>query len=409
MPETSNETLSLANMLRPEIRANPYPWYAELRAQDPIHWDAAMGFWAISRYADVSHIYRDPRFSRAMGLERGFKRLPEGEQERSQPLYETFSKAMPYTDPPYHTRLRSLANKAFTPRVVEQMRARIEGLVDSLLDEVAPNGRMDVMADFANVLPATVIMELLGLPPRSRADFKRWSDDLFATLGVVRYDPQVMNKALESLDQITLLLRDLYVGAHLEPQDDLFSAMATVTDEGAMLSREELFGNTIILLAAGHETTTNLIGNGMLALLRHPEQMRALRGNPAWMENAVEEMMRYDNPVQVTYRVAAEDVAIDRKAIQRGQIVNLLLGAANRDPARFSDPDRFDITRADTHHIGLGAGIHYCLGAPLARLEVQIAFDRFLQRFPNLRLETDALEWQEHPTFRGLKALPVAF
>lgn len=409
MPETRNDALSLANMLRPDIRADPYPWYAQMRAEDPIHWDDAMGFWAISRYADVSHIYRDPRFSRALGFERGFQRLPGAEQERSQPLYDAFSKAMPYTDPPYHTRLRSLANKAFTPRVVEQMHTRIEGLVDGLLDAVAANGRMDVMADFANILPATVIMELLGLPPWCRADFKRWSDDLFATLGVVRYDPQVMTRALESLDQIMALLRELYGQAHDEPKDDLFSAMATVVDEGGKLSREELFANTIILLAAGHETTTNLIGNGMLALLRHPEQMQALRDNPARMENAVEEMMRYDNPVQVTYRVAAEDVAMDGKEIQQGQIVNLLLGAANRDPARFSDPDHFDITRADTHHIGFGAGIHYCIGSSLARLEGQIVFDRFLQRFPNLRLETDTLEWQEHPTFRGLKSLPVAF
>ncbi|MBI4673902.1 MAG: cytochrome P450 [Chloroflexi bacterium] len=409
MSEAKNDPLSLANMLRPEIRADPYAWYAQIRGQDPVHWDEPMGFWAITRYADVSHIYRDARFSRAMGFAGAFKRLPEAEQERSQPLYAAFSQAMPYTDPPYHTRLRSLANKAFTPRAVERIRPHIQSLVDRLLDTVEPDGRMDVMGDFANILLATVIMELLGLPLSCRADFKQWSDDLFATLGVVRYDPQVMTQALASLDQATALLRDLYDQARKEPKDDLFTALATVAEEGTRLSHAELFANTVILLAAGHETTTNLIGNDTLALLRNPEQMQRLRQDPTLIENAVEEVMRYDNPVQVTYRVAAENVALDGKEIQRGQIVNLLLGAANRDPAQFADPDHFDITRAELHHMGFGAGIHYCIGSPLARLEGQIAFDTLLRRFPNLHLATDTLEWQTHPTFRGLKSLPVAF
>jgi pimeloyl-[acyl-carrier protein] synthase len=409
MLEAASDPLSLSNLLRPEIRANPYPFYARIRDEDPVHWDEAMGFWVIARYADVSSIYRDARFSRAMGLAGAFQRLPEAERERTKPLYDSFSKTMPYTDPPYHTRLRGLANKAFTPHVVERMRPHIQKLLDGLLDGVQANGRMDVMRDVADVLPATVIMEMLGLPLEQRAQFKEWSDDVFGTLGVVRHDPQVMDKGLDGLEQGTSFLRTIHDQVLEEPKDDLFTALALAAEEGSRLSHEELYANVIVLLAAGHETTTNLIGNGTLALLRHPDQMQKLRDDPALIGNAVEEILRYDNSVQVTYRVAAEDVELGAKTIRRGQIVNLLLGAANHDPAHFPDPDRLDITRSVSHQIAFGAGIHYCLGSPLARLEGQIAFNTFLQRFPNLRLATEQLEWQEHPTFHALKSLPVAF
>jgi cytochrome P450 len=347
--------------------------------------------------------------SRAMGLAGAFQRLPEAERERTMPLYDAFSKTMPYTDPPYHTRLRGLANKAFTPHVVAQMRPHIQRLLDDLLDPVQNDGRMDVMQAVAYPLPATVIMEMLGLPLERRPQFKRWSDEVFATIGVVRHDPQVMSQGLAGLEQATDLLRLLHDQVEREPKSDLFTALAMVVDAGNRLTREELYANILILLAAGHETTTNLIGNGTYALLTHPDQMRILRDHPELIANAVEEMLRYDNPVQVTYRVAAEDVAIGGKTIRRGQIVNLLLGAANRDPERFQDPDRFDITRSEIHQTGFGAGIHYCIGAPLARLEGQIAFSTFLRRFPDMHLETEQLEWQDHPSFRGLVSLPVAF
>lgn len=404
---SNSDALSLSNLFRPEIRADPYPLYARIRAEDPVHWDEAMGFWTISRFADVSSIYRDARFSRAMGLASAFRRLPEAERERTAPLYDAFSKTIPYTDPPYHTRLRGLANKAFTPRVVEQIRPRIQGLLDGLLDAVQEGGRMDVMRDVAYPLPATVIMELLGLPLERRPQFKQWSDDMFATIGVIRRDPQIMTRGLEGLEQATNFLQVFHDQVEKEPKGDLFSALAMVVDEGGRLTREELYANILVLLAAGHETTTNLIGNGTYALLTHPEQMRLLRNDPSLIADAVEEMLRYDNPAQVAYRVAAEDVEIGDKTIRRGQIVNLLLGAANRDPQQFQDPDRFDIRRPGIHQIGFGAGIHYCIGAPLARLEGQVAFSTFLRRFPNMRLEAGQLEWQDHPTFRGLVSLPV--
>lgn len=409
MAGSKTDELSLANLMRPEVRANPYPLYARIREQDPVHWDEPMGFWSITRYADVSSIYRDNRFSRAMGLAGAFARMPEEERERTRPLYDAWSKTIAYTDPPYHTRLRSLANKAFTPRVVAQMRPHIQRLVDGILDGVQDQGQMEVMHDLAFILPATVIMEMLGLPLERRAEFKRWSDDVFATIGVVRHDPDVMEQGLESLAHATSFLRLFHDQLEKQPRGDLFTALALVVEEGNRLSPEELYANIILLLAAGQETTTNLIGNGTLALLTHPDEMARLRNNPGLIEQAVEEMLRYDNPVQVAYRVAAEDLRIGDKAVRRGQIVNLLLGAANRDPAQFADPDRYDMMRGEIHQIGFGAGIHYCIGAPLARLEGQIALYTLVQRFPNLRLKIDRLDWQEHPTFRGLKSLPVAF
>jgi cytochrome P450 len=409
MSPTTTDELSLSNLLQPELRADPYPFSARLRSEDPVHWDEAMGFWIITRYADVAAIYRDPRFSRALALKGAAKRLPEEEQERTKPLFETFGKSMTYADPPYHTRLRGLANKAFTPRMVEQMRQHIQHLVDTMLDAVADKGQMDAIRDLAYPLPATVIMEMLGLPAAERDSFKKWSDDLFATLGVVRYDPQVMSQALASLGQLGTFIDRLREQVQQQPQDDLFSALVMAAEDDSRLSGEELLANTMLLLTAGHETTMNLIGNGLLALLRHPDQMQKLRDDPTLITNAIEEMLRYDNPAQIAYRVAAEDAEIGGKQIGRGQIVNLILGAANRDPAQFPDPNRFDITRANTRHIGFGVGIHFCLGAPLARLEGQLAIATVLNRFPNLRLTGETLEWHSHPTLHGLNALPVAF
>jgi cytochrome P450 len=405
----NNEALSLSNLQRPEVRANPYPFYAQIQAQDPVHWDEAMGFWVITRYTDVASAFNDKRFSRAEGLMKGFKRLPESEQATAKPVYGAFSKMMTYADPPYHTQLRGLVSKAFTPRVVEQMRSHIQQLVDHLLDTVQARGQMDVIHDLAYPLPIIVIAEMLGLAVEERQRFKTWSDDLFATLGVVRRAPNLMGKAAQSLAEMTDYITTLSKERSLQPKEDLLTGLVMAVDEGNRLTQEELVANVGLLLAAGHETTTNLIGNGMLALLRNPDQRDKLRDNSTLIESAVEEMLRYDNPVQIVYRSATEDVELEGKPIRQGQLVNLMLGAANRDPAHFSEPERFDITRSEGRHMGLGLGIHFCLGAALARLEGQIAFTTVLRRFPDLRLATDTLAWQEHPTFRGLKSLPVAF
>jgi pimeloyl-[acyl-carrier protein] synthase len=403
------ETLSLSNLYHPEVRADPYPFYAQLRSQDPVHWDEAMGFWVLTRYADIASVYADARFSRAQGLRRGFERLPESEQRIAEPVYGTFSKTMFYADPPYHTRLRGLVNNAFTPHAVEQMRPYVQQMVDSLLSDVQSQGEMDAIHDLAHPLPILVVSQMLGLPSEERARFKQWSDDLFAILGSVPHAPESMEHASRSLAELTDYLTTLSHSRRQQPQNDLLSALVGVVDEGERLTQEELIANVTILLSAGHETTSNLIGNGLLALVRNPDQMQKLREKPKFISSAIEEMMRYDNPVQIAYRSAAEDVEIGGKFIRKGQLVNSVLAAGNRDPERFSEPDRFDISRDEGRHLGFGLGIHFCIGAPLVRLEAQIAFSTILRRFPKLHLATENLEWQEHSIFRGVKSLPLVF
>ncbi|HEX6271357.1 MAG TPA: cytochrome P450 [Anaerolineales bacterium] len=403
------ETLSLSNLMHPEVRADPYPFYAELRSRDPVHWDESLGFWVITRYADIAAVYADTRFSRAQGLRRGFERLPEVEQRIAEPVYHSFSKTMFYSDPPYHTRLRGLVNNAFTPNAVDRMRPYIQSTVDGLLDTIQANGKMDAIHDLAYPLPILVISQMLGLPAEERVRFKEWSDDLFAILGSVPHAPELMERAAHSLAELTDYLTAMSDARHRQPQNDLLSALVGVVERGERLTQEELIANVTILLSAGHETTSNLIGNGLLALLRHPDQMQKLRGNPELIPSAVEEMMRYDNPVQIAYRSAADDMEVGGKWIRKGQLVNSILAAGNRDPERFSEPDRFDVIRDEGRHLGFGLGIHFCIGAPLVRLEAQIAFSTILRRFPELYLATENLEWQEHPIFRGVKSLPLRF
>lgn len=403
------DALSLANLQQPDVRADPYPFYARLRGEDPVHWDETLGFWVLTRYADISTVYSDLRFSRAQGLRRGYERLSSEEQTIAEPVYRSFSKTMFYADPPYHTHLRGLVSSAFTPLAVERMRPKIEHIVDELLDAVRWGDGMDAIRQFAHPLPILVISSMLGLPHEERGRFKAWSDDLFAILGSVPHTPESMQRAAQSLAELSDYLSDLSRARRRQPASDLLTALIEAVDTGERLSEEELVANVTILLSAGHETTSNLIGNGLLALLRHPEQMDLLRRKPELMAPAVEEMMRYDNPVQIAYRSAAEDVELGGKILRAGQLVNSVLAAGNRDPERYTNPDRFDIRRDEGRHLGFGLGIHFCIGAPLVRLESQIAFSALLRRFPNLSLVRDTLEWQEHPIFRGVKRLAVSF
>jgi pimeloyl-[acyl-carrier protein] synthase len=435
MKQLTKDRLSLSNLQREEIRVNPYPFYELLRAQDPIHWDEEMGFWVLTRYADIDALYTDQRFSRAQGLMRGFERLSNTDQHIARPVYHSFSKTVFYADPPYHTHLRGLMNNAFTPRRVEQLRPTIQKLVDDLLDAVQPKGGMDVVHDLAYPLPVMVIAELLGLPAGDRARFKKWSDDLFAILGTVRHkSPHLLERAAQSLEEMTDYVRSLSKKRREHPREDLLSALLSVTGAesgsscphhiqtsqtsgelvreqkpSSSLTEDELVANINILLSTGHETTTHLIGNGILALLQHPHQMQKIQSQPALLTPAIEEMLRYDNPVQITYRSALQDAEMNGCPIRKGDLVNTVIGSANRDPERFKNPDTFDITRNDGRHLSFGLGIHFCIGASLVRLEAEIAFGAILRRFPDLRLATDRLEWQEHPIFRGLKSLPVVF
>jgi cytochrome P450 len=431
---STSDPFSLLNLQREEIRTNPYPFYEQLRNDDPVHWDEELGFWILSRYSDIDSLYTDDRFSRAQGLMRGFERLAESEQQIVEPVYQSFSRTVFYADPPYHTHLRGLMNHAFTPRRVERLRPYIQRIVDGLLESAQSNGEVvEVIRDLAYPLPVMVIAELLGLPASDRERFKRWSDDLFAILGTVRHKPvHLLERAAQSLDEMTAYVKDLSCKRREAPQDDLLTALLSVTEDDlacphppvgaasqaegellrersapAVLTEDELVSNINILLSTGHETTTHLIGNGLLALLQHPEQMRRLQSDPELLSSAIEEMLRYDNPVQITYRSALVEAEIEGKRIRKGDLVNSIIGSANRDPRRFSHPDRFDITRNEGRHLGFGMGIHFCIGAPLVRLEAEIVFQTILRRFPRISLANGDLEWQEHPIFRGLKSLPV--
>jgi cytochrome P450 len=311
-----------------------------------------------------------------------------------------------FLDPPDHTRLRGLVSKAFTPRAVERMAPRIQQVVDELLDSVAGAKTFDLMAAFAGPLPTIVIAEMLGVDPADRDDFKRWSDE-----SVMGFNPILSDEERARVEAASQAMRDHLQRAITErrtsPRDDQISAMIAVEEAGDQLTNGEIVTMCSLLLAAGNVTTTDLIGNAVLALLRHPDQLAALQGDPSLIKNAVEEILRFDGPVVETGRIALNDLDIDGHAVQPGDSIITSLAAANHDPAVYSEPDRFNIKRQDVHHHAFGGGIHYCLGAPLARLEAQIAVGTLVRRFPNLRLADEALEWRRLPVFRGLIRLPV--
>ena len=394
--------------LDPRTIADPYPRYQQLRSEDPVRWNAGVNAWILTRYSDVNAALRDNRLSaeRITALT-GLIRESGGEPAKK--FESTFLNMMLFSDPPDHTRLRSLANKAFTPRVVEQMRTHIQGIVNGLLDDAQDQGRMDVIADLAYPLPAIVISEMLGAKPEDRDKFKKWSGDLAAFLGNIRAVSETYEAAIKSVSELIEHLRELVAQRRREPQDDLISALVLAEDEGDSFSEEELYSMCVLLIFAGHETTTNLIGNGILALLNNPDQLAKLRQDPSLLEPAIEEIIRYDGPVQTTTRTALEPLEIGGKQIAKGDRVSLTLGAANRDPAQFSDPDQMDITRTESRHVGFGFGIHFCLGAALARMEGQLSIGALVQRMPELKLESTDLVWRGNPILRGLVALPVAF
>jgi hypothetical protein len=387
------------NPFLPEVIENPYPTYHRLRQEDPVHL-SPLGIWALSRYDDAAMLLRDPRFGR-----RGFQQILESRFGR-----QGLGQSMLFQDPPDHTRLRTLVNKAFTPRVIDGMRGQIQQIVDRLLDQVKPAGRMDVVADLAYPLPVIVICEMVGVPADDRDQFRDWSYAIARSLDAIALpNPEIVERANQAQDALTAYFARLIEARRQAPRPDLLSALIAAEEAGDRLTTQELFATGILLFIAGHETTVNLIGNGTLALLRHPDQMKRLQAEPGLIASAVEELLRYDSPVQRTGRLLYEDVTLGGKTVPKGSIAVALIGAANRDPAHFPDPDRLDITRSDNRHLAFGWGIHFCLGAPLARLEGQIAIGTLLRRFPRLALAADRVEWRETSTLRGLRALPVTF
>ncbi len=398
------------NPLSAKYRDDPYPKLKQLREQDPVHWMELTGAWQFTRYEDVMSILRDPRFS--ADREPPETGLIDHELVQQSEFVQMFQENLLGLDPPDHTRLRKLVNRAFTPRVVAELEPRIREISAELLDEAearaAANGReIEVMKDLAEPLPVIVISEMLGVPAEDRGRFRRWSYDLARALDPL-FDREVLDNADRAVRELKEYFRPLVQQRREQPGDDLISALVRAEEEGDRLSEEELYAFCILLLGAGSETTTNLIGNGLLALMRQPDQLDRLRDDPSLHESAIAELLRFDCPVQVTSRVAMEEIEIGGRTIHAGDFLVLSLAGANRDPAQFADPDRLDIGRQENRHVSLSSGSHYCLGAPLARLEGRIAITSLLDRFPQARLATERVQWREMVTLRGLTALPLS-
>jgi cytochrome P450 len=398
------------NPLSPETLQDPYPTYRDLLKHNPVSWNPMLEVWMYTRFEDVDAILMHPKGSaeRWRGSNR-IAQLQRAQMEQQNPDLN-LTPTMLTSDPPEHTRLRRLVSKAFTPRAVEDLRPRIQNIVDFLLDDVADNGEMDLVQALAYPLPVIVIAEMLGVPTEDRADFKRWSDDLVATLGNLRQDPEVTQKALAARNELVDYLTGVIDDRRQNPRDDLISGLVTAEEGGETLSKEDIYSTTILLLVAGNETTTNLIGNSMLALLRNPEQTERLHKDPDLIKSAVEELLRFCGPVQMTSRVVTEEVEIGGQVIKQWESAMAVVGAANHDPAKWGDDaSELDITRNPTDHVAFGDGIHFCLGAPLARAEAQIAINSVVQRFPNLALAEPDPKFGGTFIIRGVKNLPLTF
>jgi cytochrome P450 len=390
------------NPMDPAFVADPYPTYRRLRAEDPVH-HSPLGFWVLTRYDDVIAALRDPRLAK--------EAIAAWVAARFGAPMPALGLSMLDRDPPDHTRLRGLVSKAFTPRVVEGLRPHIQQIVDGLLDRAEDAGALDLIEGFAYPLPVIVICEMLGVPVADHERFKGWSLDIARGLdsALLPTDSDVPRRSMAARTALADYFRELIARRRAAPRADLLSGLIAAEEAGDKLSENELLATCILLLIAGHETTVNLIGNGTLALLRHPDQLRLLRENPGLIGSAIEELLRFDGPVQRTARIPSEDVVIAGHTIARGEMVMPFIGAADRDPAQFPDPDRLDITRTDNRHIAFGWGIHFCLGAPLARIEGQIAIGTLVRRLPKLALATEAPEFRQSLTLRGLASLPVTF
>jgi cytochrome P450 len=390
------------NPFGPHMIADPYPTYARMLQADPLGIEENT-LWVFSRYADVQRVLRDPRFGResfGAAVDRTFGQGP---------VTQSFNRWILFMNPPDHTRIRSLVSKAFTPRATERLRASIQHTVDTLIDSMQAKGSFDVIAELAYPLPVIVICELLGIPEEDRDRFHDWSAALAEALDAFSLNrPDIVERANAGALGLTTYFRELVAKRRRDPREDLLSAMIAAEEQGDRLTEDELLATSVLLFFAGHETTVNLIGSGMRQLLLHPDQLEKLRANPSLIQTAVEELLRFDGPVQRTGRTVSADVELGGVTLHRGDRVVGFIAAANRDPAQFPEPDRLDITRTDNQHLAFGAGIHYCVGAALARTEAQIAINTLLRRFPTLALTEDAPTWRETAIIRGMTALPLS-
>ncbi len=399
-------TPTMFNPLDPAFIADPYPTYHRLREKAPV-WQSPLGMWIVTRYDDAHHVLRDRAYGKdyAANITRRY-----GPQILNEPAYASLSRTMLVLDPPDHTRLRGLVTKAFTARRVEAMRPRIRAVVDALIDRVQARGEMDVIADFAHRLPIIVICDMLGIPPEDQEQFFVRSRVNGRMVDPVPLSPDEIAAANANTVESNAYFDDLFERRRRDPQDDLTTQLVQAEEAGDRLTPEELRANVGLLFAAGHETTANLIGNGLLALHRNPDQWQAMKADPTLIPGAIEELLRYDSSVQMTGRTVQSDQELGGVKLEKGAQVVAFLGAANRDPAAFPEPDRLDITRHDVKPISFGGGIHHCLGAQLARIEAQEAFAGLTERLPTLTLPTkDAPAWRRSFTLRGLTTLPAVW
>lgn len=381
--------------------ADPYPFLHRLRSRDPIHRHQS-GFWLVTRYDDALAILRDRRFIRGIGPGSS---SPSLQPELLSPVQFLLAYGILWQDPPDHTRLRRLLNKAFTPAVVDELRPKIEEMVVQLLDGMGAGNEIELIAEFAYPLPVMVIAELLGVPTEDRDDFRQWSRDLAGAFDPAR-DADARQRGQDAIAWYMDFFRKLINERRTRPRNDLISAMIAAQEAGEGLSESELLANAIFLFVAGHETTIGLLGNGILALIRAPDELARLRDDPTLVESAVEELLRYDSSQQTIFFTVAEEVSWGDRLIRPGETVLIMVGAVNRDPARFPDPDRLDLARTDNRHLTFSHGIRYCLGAPLARAQAQIAIPALFRRFPDLALAGEPT-WQETMFIRGLKSMPA--
>jgi len=400
-----DSALSLYHLLEADVLANPYPLYRRLREEDPVHWDPFLHAWVVTRYSDVMTVLHNfsaqcapsPEKLNSMGL------------ADMSPIAQVMMRQMLFMDPPAHTRLRALSSQVFAPKRVEVLRNHIQEIVNGLIVSVAESGHMEVMADFANQLPTIITAELMGVPHGDIHQLKAWTAEFAEILGNFQHNPDRASDMLRNVEEMSAYFREEIQSVRKHPREGVINALLTAEINGDRLSEDSVIANCILVMVGGQETTPNLIGNGMLSLLRNPDQMEMLRSDLCLVISAVEELLRYESPSQHTTRLAPEDTELGGKKILKGQSVIAVMGAANRDPERFPNPDKLDITRKDNKHVAFGAGAHFCFGAPLARIEGQVAFETLLRRFGNIALTSEPLAWRENLGLRGLLALPIAF
>jgi cytochrome P450 len=406
-PAANEAPLSLCDLLDPEVLADPYPLYRRLRSEDPVHWDPYLHAWVVTRYDDVITVLQrysaertpSPEFFEALGA-------PE-----VGPIAKVMVKQMLFMDAPSHTRLRKLAGGAFVPARIRVLRDRIQKIASRLIDKIIERGtgRLDLLADFAEPLPAIVTAEMLGVPVEDHDQLKDWSIRFAEMLGNFQHNPDRLGGVLKAVEGLSGYFQQRIREQRRKPREGLINEFMNAELNGERMSDDEIVANCIVTMVGGLETTTNLIGNGVLSLLRYPDKMRELRADLSIMPGAVEELLRYESPSQQTARLAPEDVELGGKKIKKRQAVIAVMAAGNRDPERFPDPDRLDFHRPDNRHLAFGWGAHFCFGAPLARLEGHIAFETLLQRFAVLELTDAPLVWRENLGLRGLKSLPISY